>query len=150
MLWIFVALLATFAWGLAYVFLHPVSAYGVNPYVVQALSGIVTFVLNAIVLVATSHSLPFEFRTLQNIPILLCALAYSVFLVIGGLLYLVAARIPGVQTSILTCITGGYFLVTLAFAWPLWQEYQRVNLLFAIPGILFLIIGLVLLALAQS
>lgn len=138
-----------FLWGVAYVFLHPVSAFGVNPYVVQVIFGLCTVFVNGLALLVSSWShLLFEWKPLQNVSICFYIMGYSLCLTVGGLLYFLATKIPGVQSSILTAVTSCYFLVTIAFAWPLFQEYLRLNLYFAVPGVLLCTTGIVLLALA--
>jgi hypothetical protein len=157
MTWIVWALTATILWGAGYSFLRPTG--DVNPLVSQILFGGGTFVCNLTVMgiwaavtgdgdSLTTFVEPWQalFRHRQSWFLLGYVLCNS----FAGLAYLYASTLPDVPLSVLTALTAAYPLVTTVILFAVFQEFEKIDLRLAIPGIIVTATGCALLALSPK
>jgi drug/metabolite transporter (DMT)-like permease len=151
--WLLWAILATIGWGGAYVFLKP--AGPVAPLVIQVLCGGGSMVLNllamgiwALATVDPSKTFLDPWRSMARNPSSLYLIGYVSATAFGGFAYLTAASMPEVPLSVLTALTAAYPLVTTTFMFAIFREFDKINLWFAIPGMILTSVGCVLLALS--
>lgn len=150
--WLIWAALATFGWGGAYTFLRPM--VGMSPMVLQILFGVATSVFNLIALAiwssVSSTSIKTPWDALLISPNAPCVIGYVVLSAAAGLSYLYASKQPNVNLSVLTSLTAAYPLVTTLIMFAVYQEYEKLDLRYAVPGLALTTTGCILLGLATK
>jgi hypothetical protein len=140
--WIFFSVIIVIAWGAAFAALQPLN---ISPWLIILIDGLSLCIVYTIVfLIAERHDLTLIWRSL-TLAQFGWILAYVVGISLGNCLFFFVVRQPGTKVAILTAITSAYPVVTLSLSF---SEYNKINLKFALPGFVFAITGVVLLAFA--
>jgi len=144
MLWQTLGIGCLLCWAAAYTVLPSFNT--VSPFVLSAIYGIETFVINLLVNLAVNGPSGWQQSWQLDAKQVIGSLAYSVFLTCGALLYLFASRQPNVLVSVLTAFTSSYFAISFVTILFIYGEYERLQIKFAVPGIILMVAGTILLS----
>jgi hypothetical protein len=150
--WLVWGILATIGWGVAPVFLRlsPVSVW-IRQTIVGAMNVAVCLVGLA---VETRNAEPgafaAEWSTLVDPWTAASAVGYSTMSIAGSLTFLTGQRVENAPLTLLNAMTSSYSIITTALLFAIYHEYTKLNLALAVPGLLLIVVGLVLLALSPK
>lgn len=148
--WLIWSFVATVCWGVAYTFLRPAGA--VSPWVVQILYSGGSLLLNVVGLIIWStfpgNGIRQIWTTLSIQHIYISG--YIIFSSVAGFAYMLAAQQNPLLVPTITAITSAYPVVNTILLFLIYQDYLRVKLQFALPGIALVVTGCILLSLSSS
>jgi len=170
--WVGWGLLCCALWGGAYVFLKAAAIESPNDHGADTAAGplsplavhvvyaswsvvltlVAMMVVAAVMQTLSGRSLLAEFadqwRTLSGRRVGWVT-GYSLCLLGGAWLYLYASQLTDTPVALLTALSSGYPLVTMAGCWLLFRDRDGVDLRLAGPGVVLNVLGIVLLSLSQ-
>jgi drug/metabolite transporter (DMT)-like permease len=148
-LWITLGVGAIVCWGVAFACLKPLSDH-LSPFFLQFLTCVVGSVIHGLILWGEGTFTDSWILWSSSKWLAGWSIAYTLFSLIGTLCYLFGSQVTNASLSVLTALTSVYPVVTIfiMFIWS--HEIQQLKLPFALPGILFCLVGAVLLAFARK
>lgn len=144
--WILYAVSCSLLWGTGYTILKW-SANDLSTFTINTIYGIVMVFANLTAsIIANDFS---NYKLLQNWKVALSLSGYIILFVTSSFLYLMGYKLENTPTSTYTAITSTYPAITFTLSFVLLNQ-RDYNYFYAIPGLLLIIIGTVLLSLSNK
>lgn len=143
------ALICSILWGVGYTIIRFTR---VSAYIINCVYGFVLFVANFIAILVTHGFVENNIQDLLQIKQCIGFVLHIVLFTASSFIYMYGYSMSNINPGVYVAVSGSYvavsFLTSQWFMYMGWLVSLQVNYYFAIPGILFITIGSVLLALA--